>query len=178
MDARCRLTLVRFTPCNWQTEVARSAHYDFSVPADLDSVKKLLDGHSTEAGLWRPIEVLNGDTLRVSATGEVTIDFQRLAPAVPVGPEGREPDRGFTANRLEGCENAPGAALVAIVSGKCLQIGASREIPMVGESGRLLLLVNDSDVLGKNSGRFDVSVDVLPPNLQRPVAPSATGGNR
>jgi len=147
-------------------EASQPAHYHFAVPANLDSVKKLYDVQSTTADLWHPIEVLNGDLLRVSATERVTIHYELPFGTETLGPNGKEPGMGFAPKALEGCEDAPRGALVAIVSGKCLQIGAGREIPMVGESGRLLLLVNDSDRLGKNSGQFDVAVDVIPPNLQ------------
>jgi len=159
-------------------EPAKAARFQFSVPANLAAVKKLNDAQSTAANLWHPIEVLNGDVLRVSATGRVKVKFQRLAGSEPLGPDGRESSMGFTPRLLEGCRDAQGGALVAIVSGKCLPIGAKREIRMEGTSGRLLFLVNDSDVLGENEGKFDVTAEVIPPSLQSHGPTPAAGGIR
>jgi len=146
------------------SQTPQPARYQFSVPANRATVQKLYEQPSQDSHVWHPIEVLNGDTLRISATGSVTIDYALGRLAETLGPDGEEPGMGFDPKALEGCEGARRGSVVAIVSGKCLPVGARREITMVGESGRLLLLVNDSDRLGRNTGEFDVTVDVLSPS--------------
>jgi hypothetical protein len=138
----------------------------FSVPANHAEIRNASQSKRTD--VWHPIEVLNGDFVRIQATGYVKIVSEWIAGTDELGPGGREPSLGTHLQPLEGCESTRHrGGLVAIISGRCREIGTGSEFRIVGESGPLFLLVNDNDKLGKNSGQFDVMIDVVPPSAQR-----------
>jgi len=149
--------------------------FHFKVPAN----ESLIDLASRQGprleNSWQPIPVLNGDAIRIVATGMVTFSagFPRSLYEHTVSPEGRTSvERGSGSHPLEQCEKMNDHALVAFLAGKPIFIGASKyENPSVEQSGQFLLGVNDIDV-GNNSGSFDVTVDVNPPDLIKQRHPS------
>jgi hypothetical protein len=142
--------------------------YHFSVPANHREVQKMRGSQSERTDVWHPIDILNGDCVRIRAIGNVKIVSVGTARPDDLGPSGSEPGIGSYLQPLEGCESTRHrGGLVAIISGKCREIGTGSEFRIVDESGPLFLLVNDNDKLGKNSGQFDVMIDVVPPSAQR-----------
>jgi hypothetical protein len=134
-----------------------TATYRLIVPGTV-SLRSLTQGTNVDAAAaWRAIPVWNGDTIHVVATGSVcpsSWDGQSF------GPDGAEPGR-WRSHNYDGFEEAPHAALLAVLPGQAEVVGSSATFT-AQQSGWLLLFVNDTD-LGNNSGAFEVAVTVAPP---------------
>lgn len=151
--------------------------FHFNVPAN-ESLMDLASrqGPRSENG-WQAIPVLNGDAIRIWATGTVTFSAgsPRSLYEHTVSPEGRASvERGSWSHPLEQCEKMNDHALVAFLAGNPIFIGAKKyEDPKVEQSGQLLLDVNDIDV-SNSSGSFNVTVEVNPDDLikQRQSSPA------
>jgi hypothetical protein len=139
--------------------VPEHKRYRLSVPANM-SAEELVRTESASAGQghWRRVPVLNGDTVAISALGEVC-------------PSSRDPGDCFDANGAAGrwqgynypeFRDAPHAALVAFYADVPVLIGSST-IFRAQRSGWLMLFVNDTDA-GNNTGGFQVRVEVNPPD--------------
>jgi hypothetical protein len=148
--------------------------FHFKVPANESLMDMASRPRPQSDNGWQPIPVLNGDAIRIGATGAVTFSSGVPAFKDTVSPEGRTSvERGSSSHPLEQCEKMPDHALVAFLAGKPIFIGTKHENSKVPESGQLLLGVNDIDV-GDSSGYFEVTVEVNPPDLiaQRRPAPA------
>jgi hypothetical protein len=139
--------------------VPEHKRHQLTVPANR-SAEELMRAESASAGKdhWRRIPVLNGDTVVVSALGEVC-------------PSSRDAGQCFDANGAAGrwqahnypeFRDAPHAALVGFYADIPVLIGSST-IFRAQRSGWLMLFVNDTDA-GNNTGGFQVRVEVNPPD--------------
>lgn len=155
-------------------EVSKPHAYHFTIPANQSLMSRILNQGPQSGTDWRAIPILNGDSIRVVAKGAVTLNpgiF--LSFKEPVDPKGKQVSMGMYPHLLQGCEEMPSGALVAILAGKCRLVGTEQSFSTVKEAGQLLLLINDADAIGGNSGQFDVQVEVTPPYIlnSKPVAP-------
>jgi hypothetical protein len=145
----------------------------FQVPTDVsieDNAKEVANRPRFE-GDWQGIPVLNGDVIRVRASGKVCPSSFHSETCS--GPEGfSQFGDWLTYNRPEFRDLAH-ASLVAMVAGRPLFVGTGVEFT-VERPGVLLLGVNDKDT-GNNSGGFQVTVEVNPPDLVRQRAPATPG---
>jgi hypothetical protein len=137
--------------------VPEHKRYQFTVPVNRKPEELLRsESASPGQGQWRRVPILNGDTVVVSAFGEVC-------------PSSREAcfDANGAAGRWQGYNypefrDAPHAALVGFYADVPVLIGSSA-IFRAQRSGWLMLFVNDTDT-SNNSGGFQVRVDVNPPD--------------
>ena len=135
--------------------------YRFRVPVN-ETIEALAERAGARfAGDWQAVEVLNGDKVRVTATGAV---LPSTFSSKTAGPEGIRDGSWSQHNRAE-FRDLPHAALVAVHAGASLYIGRGFR-GTARNPGRLLLGVNDQDV-SNNSGYFDVLVEVNPADLIR-----------
>jgi hypothetical protein len=147
------------------------ATYKFNVDAkaNIDNLAKEVDRRPRPGvtGDWRGVPVLNGDYVRIRATGTICPNSGPLCS----GPEGVSPTRkkDWQSSNKPGFSGLYHAALVGMLAGKPLYVGRWLEF-RVTTAGMLLLGVNDKDV--GNSGGFQVEVEVNPPDL---VAAGAVG---
>jgi hypothetical protein len=131
--------------------------YELVVPATV-SLRSLTEGTSARAAAgWRAIPVWNGDAIHIVARGSVCPSSW---DGDTFGPDGAPPGRWKSHNQ-DGFEDAPHAALVAVLPGQAEVVGQAATFT-AQQSGWLLLFVNDTDV-GNNSGGFEVDVTVSPP---------------
>jgi hypothetical protein len=146
--------------------------FHFSVPGNESLMDLASRPGPRSENSWQPISVLNGDAIRIRATGTVTFSSGFPPLSDTVTPEGRTSvERGSWSHPLEQCEKMNDHALVAFLAGKPVFIGTKYEDSKVEQSGQLLLGVNDIDV-GNNSGSFDVTVEVNPDDLSKQRHPS------
>jgi hypothetical protein len=117
-------------------------------------------------GDWQAIQALNGDVLRVRATGSLVAGALLCTDAI--GPSGVL-DGGCSSYNRDDFRDLPHGALVGYLAGQPILVGAERVIE-VTKAGRLILGVNDKDV-GNNTGYFDVHVELNPPDLPRSRRP-------
>jgi len=137
--------------------------FHFKVPANESLIDLASRQGPRSENSWQPIPVLNGDAIRIVATGEVSFPSGIPFHKEPVGPGGATWEQhGGWPNPLEQCESMPHGGLVAFLAGKPMFIGTRREIQKIDQSGLLLLGVNDA---GDNTGFFDVTVEVNPDDL-------------
>ena len=108
---------------------------------------------------WEDIRVLNGDTVRITANGNICPSAWNRDTCG--GPEGFSED--WQSYNREGFYSFPHASLVAMLSGEPLFVGKKTEF-IVKEPGILLLGINDNDP-GNNLGQFNVTVEVNPPGF-------------
>jgi hypothetical protein len=136
--------------------------YRFRVPS-AESLESLAERTSNPRfeGDWQPVNVLNGDMIRIRAEGAVQ---PGTFSSDACGPAGCENGRWASYNR-DDFKDVPHAALVAYLAGSARYVGATAEIE-VTKAGRLLLGINDKDV-GNNNGYFDAVVEVNPPDLAK-----------
>jgi hypothetical protein len=131
--------------------------YELVVPATV-SLRSLTESTSASAAAgWRAIPVWNGDVIHVVASGSVCPSSW---DGDMFGPDGAQPGRWKRHNH-DGFEDAPHAALVAVLPGQAEVVGHAATFT-AQQSGWLLLFVNDTD-LGNNRGEFEVDVTVSPP---------------
>jgi hypothetical protein len=113
-------------------------------------------------GDWQAVTVLNGDVVRVRASGSVVAGT--FVCTDPSGPNGLS-DGGCARYNRDEFRDLPHAALVAYLAGHPLFVGEERVVE-VDKAGRLLLGVNDKDA-ANNTGQFDVEVEINPADLPR-----------
>ena len=162
-------------------EVSKTRTYHFSIPANQSLMSRILSQGPRSDTDWRAIPILNGDSIHVVAKGTVRLhlglfrtfmiylarrEFRSAWAYIPI------PCRG--------ARKCPRGALVAILAGRCRLVGTEQEFPRVEEAGQLLLVINDADEIGGNSGQFDVTVEVNPPDLieQRRLSPAYEAPSR
>jgi hypothetical protein len=153
-------------------DVSKTRTYHFSIPANQSLMSRILNQGPRSDTDWRAIPILNGDSIHVVAKGTVTLDPGLFRFNEPVGPKGIQVSMGVYPHPLQGCEEMPSGALVAILAGRCRLVGTEQEFPRVEEAGQLLLVINDADEIGGNSGQFDVTVEVNSPDLIKQRHPS------
>jgi hypothetical protein len=108
---------------------------------------------------WEDIRVLNGDTVRVTASGNICPSSWSRDTCS--GPGGFSED--WQSYNREGFYSFPHASLIAMLSGDPLFVGKKTEF-IVKEPGILLLGINDNDP-ENNLGQFKVTVEVNPPGF-------------
>jgi hypothetical protein len=141
--------------------VPEHKRYGFAVPANR-SAEDLVATESASAGKgdWRRVPVLNGDTIVISALGEVCPSSRNAGECFDAnGAAGR-----WQAHNYPEFRDAPHAALVGFYADVPLLIGSST-IFRAQRSGWLMLFVNDSDA-DNNTGGFQVRVEVNPPDYK------------
>jgi hypothetical protein len=95
----------------------------FRVPADKSLIELVNRQGSQPEGGWRPIPVLNGDAIRITAKGSVRYSCL-YGGGKEAGPDGEaEITRGCPVKPLELCGNIPHHSLVAFLAGKPIRIG-------------------------------------------------------
>jgi hypothetical protein len=155
------------------SEGQKPSTYHFTIPANQSTMSRILNQGPQSETDWRAIRILNGDSIHVVAKGTVTLDPGKMRFNEPVDPNGIQVTMGVHPHPLQGCEEMPSGALVAILAGKCSRVGTDRNFLTVKEAGQLLLVINDADEVGGNSGQFDVQVEVTPSDIEKskPAAP-------
>lgn len=139
------------------------------VPANYGEMRHLLaEGAEKPSDCGSRLPVLNGDSLRVIASGKAQILEDRVSRApklVDVTPDGPTAGIGqdLQLKPLAGCERFQVGALVAMTTSGCMLVGKRTRIDRVQASGDFVLLVNngvDDSGLIQNSGGFDAVVEI------------------
>ncbi len=143
-----------------------SSTFTFTVAPkdDLDKVAADVDKRPRPgvAGDWRGVPILNGDYVRIRATGTVCPN----SGSICAGPEGISPKRksSWQSYNRKDFKGLYHAALIGMLAGKPVYVGRWLEFK-ADTAGTLLLGINDNDV-GNNSGTgFQVIVEVNPPDM-------------
>jgi len=148
----------------------RASHtYHFAVPANESMLSLVLRVRAGASPGWVPIPLLNGDSIRIEAKGNVTIHpgiLQGVPFSEPSDPDGLPPSGRGRPNPIPECAELPHSALVAAFAGECKFIGRRFEARNIPQAGQLLLGVNDTDI-GNDQDGFEVTVWVNPPDLVR-----------
>jgi hypothetical protein len=109
---------------------------------------------SANAPDWQDIRVLNGDTVRISVSGEICPSSWNRDTCS--GPAGFEND--WLSYNRDGFSQFPHASVVGMLAGEPMFVGQKTEF-IVKEPGVLLLGINDNDP-SNNLGEFQVTVEI------------------
>jgi hypothetical protein len=132
--------------------------YQVTVPANA-SPEWLIQHENPDAMSWQRIPLLNGDIVRIHATGAICPSSWEPSACYDAG---GAPGRWSSYNR-PGFASVPHGALIGLYADIGITVGTYIEF-RAEKSGWLTLFVNDTD-LGNNAGAFHVSVEVNPVDL-------------
>lgn len=140
--------------------VPAPATYELIVPTNAPA--QWLIEHEDTGISWRRVPVLNGDIVRIQATGTICPSSWDASDCFdPGGAPGR-----WASYNHAGFRDVPHGALIGLYADIGITVGTYTEF-RAEKSGWITLFVNDTDV-GNNSGAFQVTVEVNPPDLAAP----------